>query len=160
MSTFATVVRSAGVVGGALVVLCTSTVLAPPAWADDAHPCWTASYETKISKLNVTQVDYDAEFHWCATAGKVDTFVVDKAYANASGWTHDAGIDVQPFKPGAFDGPSFDVYVNVWGHKNDETASASYNGVTLNLTAGQYRDYYDITLNGDGTITGTKYKYR
>lgn len=160
MSRFESALRAGTVALGVIAAIGVSIVAPAHAWADESHPCWTGSYDNKISKFNVTQVDYVAEFHWCATDGKVDTFIVDKAYANASGWTHDAGIDMQPFKPGAFGGTSYDIYLNVWGHKNDETATASYEGMTLNLTAGQYRDFYDITLNGDGTITGTKSKYR
>ena len=151
--------RLAAAAGAVLTATLLSAALAPAAQAAP-HACWSAAYDTSISKFAKTQVDYDAEFHWCATNGKVDTFIVDKAYANATGWTNDAGIDLQPFKPTAFGAPTFDVYLNVWGNKKATPIVVGFQGTSVTLATGDYRDFYDISLHGDGTITGTKRTYR
>ena len=151
--------RVAAMAGALLAATLICASLAPAAQAAP-HPCWSATYDTSISKFKRTQVDYRADFHWCATNGRVDTFIVDKTYANATGWTNDAGIDLQPFKPTAFGESTFDVYLNVWGNKKAGPIVVGYHGSSIALATGDYRDFYDISLHGDGTITGTKYKYR
>lgn len=132
----------------------------PAAAQASTQSCWSYTIETSITKLNVTQVSYLAKWHWCATDGKVTGFVVDKSYAVASGWTKNAGIDIQPFRPGEFGKGSYDIYVNAFGNQKVGKITISYNGNSVAITPGQYQDYYDVSLNGNGTVTGIKYKVR
>jgi hypothetical protein len=90
----------------------------------------------------------------------VNTFIVDKAYATPGGWTKKATIDIQPFRPGDFGRSSYDIYVNVLGDQKSFPVSFSYKGVTVQVPAGTYQDFWDISLNGNGTIGGTRHKTR
>jgi len=125
-----------------------------------ATSCWSNTFDTSITKLRVTAVSYVAQWRWCASNGRIVSFTVDKSYAIPGRLAKNAGIDIQPFRPGDFGRSSFDIYVNAWGDKKASTMTLTSGGVSVQLQAARFMDYYDISLNANGTLTGTKHKVR
>jgi hypothetical protein len=128
------------------------------AHAAGSRSCWQATEDGTISKWPKNFGDYDVTFRWCATDGRVDRFIVDKAYVVSGQPRHT--IDVQPFRPGDFGRESYDFYIDVAVGAWVGSTTITNHGVTLTVPSGEYRDFWDISLHGDGRITGTKYKRR
>lgn len=135
--------------GLASLIVATGTAQAAP------RACWSSNgyFEHDIKTGPLVNVSYDAEFHWCATNGVVDGFVVDKTYAVAKQGARNAKIDIQPYRPGEW-GPVYHVYLDVTADRTVTGGNVSVGGVSLSGAPTNYHDRWEIDLGGNGSMTG------
>jgi hypothetical protein len=139
-----------GLVAG-ITLIPSVTKLVPTAQAAGAHPCWSSNngFKREIKTGPAINVSYDAEFHWCATNGIVDTFIVDKTYAVAQQAARNAKIDIQPYTPLQW-GPTYQIYLDVQAEKTVTGGTASLGGLSGTAEPTVYHDRWEINLHGDG----------
>jgi hypothetical protein len=138
-----------------ITLIPSATKLGPTAQAAGSHPCWSSNeyFKRDIKTLGLTNVTYDAEFHWCATNGIVDTFIVDKTYAVAQQAARNATIDIKPYRPLQW-GPTYQIYLDVRADKTITGGALNLRGLSGTAEPTNYHDRWEINLHGDGKIDG------
>jgi hypothetical protein len=99
--------------GSALAILAPLT--ASLAFAPVAHAagerCFSRSFDSSVKIDRKFQTDdhisYGASYHWCATDGKVTSFVVDSTFGEDAG----VKVDIRPYHPLAW-GPTYPIFIN------------------------------------------------
>lgn len=123
---------AAGSVLAVLAPLTASLAFAPVAHAD-SEQCFSRSFDSSVKINRKYQTDdhipYGASYHWCATDGKVTSFVVDSTFGEDAG----VKVDIRPYHPLAW-GPAYPIFIN--GSKG---GFIDHNTITLHAggTAGQ-----------------------
>jgi hypothetical protein len=128
--------RRLAVAAGSVLVILTplaaSLALAPVAHAA-SEQCFSRSFDSSVKIDRKFQTDdhipYGASYRWCATDGKVTSFVVDSTFGEDAG----VKVDIRPYHPLAW-GPVYPIFIN--GSKG---GFIDHNTITLHAsgTAGQ-----------------------
>ena len=149
--TAARTLATASLVLAGMVLVPSATKLAPTAQAAAGDTCWSSNngFKREIKSFGMTNVSYDAEFHWCATNGIVDGFVVDKTYAVAEQAARNAYLGISPYNPLVW-GPTYQIYIDVTAEKTVTGGTLGYGGSSVTAAPTAYHDRWEINLHGDG----------
>lgn len=150
-----------------ILTAATLTLLALPgtATAAPAEACWTYSKEHTVTKLGVALMDDQFALRWCASSGRVTKLWVDdsEAAVRNSAWVKDAQQDTR--QRGEFGQPTLHVVAHFSVASTISKLTASLKGGAKGVSAeakaevdpGRLNDLFDITLYGDGRVTGTNW---